>query len=234
MSDPHPSASPSALRASFSSPAAALALAILAFAVLGFFPSYFGLLPTFPGVSSAIHFHAAAVVLWLLLVLAQAVLVRRGRAELHKRLGRLGFVMLPLVMLSFLLAMNDGQLRHKNPELLLATAFDGLLFLTFAGLGLLYRRRTPYHRGFMFLALLPFLNPSLGRLLLPQLSLPVEFLAMVALLLRARKRKEPLFPYAFGLGFSVVALGLLVAIMVGLPEVPERLWQALYGASSGS
>jgi hypothetical protein len=119
--------------------------------------------------------------------------------------------------------------RHKNPQLILATIFDASLFLAFVGLGLWHRRRAGLHRGFMLLALLPFLNPALGRLISPMLSLPVELLAMVALLLRARRRKEPLRPYVVGLACFFVALGLLVGVMVGWPDLPERLWQVLYG-----
>lgn len=203
---------------------------VIGLAVLGFFPTYFGLFPRFPGVSSAIHFHAATLLSWLGLALAQAVLVRQGQKDLHRRLGRLAYVLLPLVGLGFMLAMNDGQRRSKNPDLILATLFDASLFLAFVGLGLWNRHRPALHRGFMLLALLPFLNPALGRLVSPKLSLPVELLAMVALLVRARLKGEPVRPYVVGIALSLGALGVLLALMLGLPTLPERLWQHLYGA----
>lgn len=217
-------------RRSVVSPTTAGPVVVLVLAVLGFFPTYFGLFPGFAGVSSAIHFHVATLVLWLGLVLMQAVLARQERTGLHMRLGRIAFAVLPLVTFGIVLAMNDGQRRHKNPDLILATLFDASLFLAFVGLGLWYRRRPSLHRGFMLLSLVPFLNPALGRLVSPKLSLPVELLAMVALLLRARSRKESLRPYLVGLGLFFVALGLLVAVMVARPDIPERLWLALYAA----
>lgn len=217
-------------RRSVQSPAVAGTIVVLVLAGLGFFPTYFGLFPGFPGVAPAIHFHAATLIAWLVLVLVQAVLVRKGRTDLHKRLGQIAFALLPLVILGFVLAMNDGQRRHKNPELILATLFDASLFLFFVGLGLWHRRKPALHRAFMLLALLPFLNPALGRLVSPMLSLPIELLAMVALLLLARRRKEPLRPYVVGLGLFFVSLGLLVSVMVARPEIPERLWQGLYGS----
>ena len=82
----------------------------------------------------------------------------------------------------------------------------------------------------MLLSLLPFLNPVLGRLASPKVSVPIELLAMVALLVRARVKREPVRPYVVGVALSVGALGLLLALMLGMPALPERLWQHLYGA----
>ncbi|MFN0064305.1 MAG: hypothetical protein ACKVPX_17490 [Myxococcaceae bacterium] len=113
--------------------------------------------------------------------------------------------------------------------MILATLFDAVLFFAFVGLGLWRRRHASQHRAFMLLSLLPFLNPALGRLVAPQFSLPVELLSMIALLVRARRRREPLLPYFVGLSLFAVALGLLMVVMIGLPDLPEHLWQALYG-----
>src|SRR5688572_27353033 len=87
-----------------------LALAVIAFA--GFFPTYFGRFPRFAGTSAAIHFHAATLVLWIGLAVVQAVLVRRGRTDLHRRVGKIAYLLIPLMFLGFVLAVIDGQQRH--------------------------------------------------------------------------------------------------------------------------
>jgi hypothetical protein len=196
-----------------------LVLAVIAFA--GFFPTYFGRFPRFAGTTAAIHFHAATLVLWLGVALVQTVLVRRGRSDLHRRVGKLAYVLIPLMVVGFVLAVIDGQRRHgatSGPPIA-AAFFDAGLFLAYVGLGLLYRRRPEYHRRFMILALVPFINPALGRLILPtgilppMVTIPVQLIVIVALLVRARWRKALARPYAIGLAMYIAALAGLMLVM---------------------
>lgn len=191
----------------------ALALVVLAFA--GFFPTYFGHFPRFAGTPAAIHFHAATLVLWLGLVLVQIVLVRRGRTDLHRRVGSLAYVLIPLMCVGFVLAI---QHRHTKVPIV-AAFFDAGLFLAYVGLGLLHRRRPEHHRRFMILALVPFINPALGRLVLPigilppMVTIPVQLVIIVTLLVRARRRKTLARPYAIGLAVYLSALAGLMVVM---------------------
>lgn len=202
---------------------ATLALAVIAFA--GFFPTYFGRFPRFAGTTPSIHFHAATLILWIGLVLVQTVLVRRGRSDLHRRVGKIAYALIPLMVLGFVLAVNDGQRRHgatSGPPIA-AAFFDAGLFLAYVGLGLLHRRRPEYHRRFMILALVPFINPALGRLILPTgilppiITIPVQLIIIVALLVHARWRKTLARPYAIGLALYLAALA---GLMVVLPSPP--------------
>ena len=146
--------------------------ALLALALAAFFPTYFGLFPGFPGTSVAVHFHVATMLAWLLLGISQPLLIRRRQIALHRSLGRVVYLLLPLIALGFWGIVRDGQLRQKEPELILATAFDGGLFLLLAGLGVWHRKRRELHGPFMLLSLLPFLNPTLGRLIAPGAGVP--------------------------------------------------------------
>jgi hypothetical protein len=211
----------------------AIALVVLAFA--GFFSTYFGRFPRFAGTPAAIHFHAGTLVLWLGLVLLQTVLVRTGRTDLHRRVGRLAYVLIPLMFVGFGLAIDESQRRHTQVPLV-AAFFDGGLFLAYVCLGLLHRRRPEHHRRYMFLALVPFINPALGRLVLamgimpPMVTMPVQLVVIVTLLVRARLRKTLARPYAIGLVVYLAALAGLM-VMIGLwPTLPERLWQMMSGA----
>jgi hypothetical protein len=191
----------------------ALALVMLAFA--GFFPTYFGRFPRFDGTSAAIHLHAATIVLWLGLVLVQTVLVRRGRTDLHRRVGKLAYVLVPLMCVGFVLA-----LQHRQTQVpIVAAFFDGGLFLAYVSLGLAHRRRPEHHRRYMILALVPFINPALGRLILPtgimppMVTIPLQFVVIVTLLVHARWRKTLARPYAIGLAVYLSALAALMVVM---------------------
>lgn len=216
---------PSPVRRLLLAPAvvATLALAVIAFA--GFFPTYFGRFPRFAGTTTAIHFHAVTLVLWIGLALVQAVLVRRGRTDLHRRVGKLAYVLIPFMILGFALAVIDGQRRHgatSGPPIA-AAFFDAGLFVVYVGLGLLNRHRSEYHRRYMILSLIPFINPALGRLILPtgilppMITIPVQVVILVALLARARWNKTLMRPYAIGLAVYVAALA---GLMLAMPSPP--------------
>lgn len=76
---------------------AAASLIAIGFALVGFWPSYFGplltgaaprSLPISQGIAPAVHVHAAVFVLWLLLFALQVTLAANGRIALHRRVGR--------------------------------------------------------------------------------------------------------------------------------------------------
>ena len=197
---------------------------VLGLAVAGFFPTYFGRFPQFEGTSAKVHFHVSTMLGWLGLTIAQPVLIARGHREVHRRLGRLSYFFLPVVLAGFWLVMVDGQLRHENPDLILATAFDGFLFFFLVGMGIRHRKNREYHSRFMMLSLLPFLNPTLGRLLRPEVSVPVELLVLIALLIRAHRRQEPKWPYGAALVALLSALATLVLVFSLWPTAGTWLW----------
>lgn len=187
---------------------------VLVLAIAAFFPTYFGRFPAFENTSAVVHFHVATVVAWLALGVAQPILVARGRVALHRTLGHAVYVLLPIIAVGFALVMREGQLRHGNAGLVVATAFDASMFFFLVGMGLLYRRRRAYHARFMMLSLVPFLNPTLGRLIAPQVSVPIELAVLVLLWVRARRRRDETRPFAIALAMFVGALAAVVVAMV--------------------
>lgn len=203
--------------------------AIVVFSILGFRETYFGLAPGFAGVSYLVHFHVLTVAAWFALLAAQALLARSGRLEVHRRLGRLSYLWVPLVMAGFVMATHQGQLKHKSPDLLGAALFDGGLFLLFYLLAMANRKHTPSHAQYMILTAMPFINPGLGRFLSPAVSVPVEFLAILALFLTAYFRKKPFRPYLVGLGAFIVGMAAIMSVSMGQPWILEGLWTFFWG-----
>ncbi|MDX2055000.1 MAG: hypothetical protein SFV15_21535 [Polyangiaceae bacterium] len=201
--------------------------AVLALALVAFFPTYFGFFPEFAGTSASVHFHVATMLTWIMFTIAQPILIRRKRVELHRRLGQLTYAWLPVLAAGFWLVMRDGQLRRKQPDLILATAFDASLFFFLVAMGLFYRKRRAYHSRFMMLSLVPFLNPTLGRIIHPAVSVPIELIVLVSLWVRARKKQEDARPYAIAVVALLVGLLALVGVMVGVPSASEFLWRVL-------
>jgi hypothetical protein len=54
-------------------------IVVLAFVILGFYKSYYGLMPSFKGVSVAWHIHGTIMLSWFLLLIVQPILIRQHK-----------------------------------------------------------------------------------------------------------------------------------------------------------
>jgi len=66
-------------------------------ALFGFWPGY---LSQTSGKDVLVHVHGALLSLWLAMLITQAYLIRTDRRELHKQIGKLSYVLAPLVLIS--------------------------------------------------------------------------------------------------------------------------------------
>ena len=79
----------------------------------------------------------------------------------------------------------------------------------------------------MMLTAVPFINPTLGRAIAPEVSTTVEFLLIIALLVAARVRRTAWQPYLVAL-LTLIALTLVIVyVSVIEPGIIERVWEAI-------
>jgi hypothetical protein len=118
------------------------------------------------------HVHGLIMTCWVLLFLAQALLVSAHRVDLHRRLGAAGAVLAALVV-AFGLYTIHGDIERQYPgasPMIQAegfVAFDGISLLIFGGLivaALIARRQPEIHRRLMTVAMISLLPPAFGRL----------------------------------------------------------------------
>jgi hypothetical protein len=140
---------------------------------VGFAPSYY-LKGYFGGgreMAALVHLHGVLSTGWMLLLVVQTSLVGAGRTDLHRRLGLLGLVMVPVLTAVGLLTAVEGA-RHgvtppggPPPLAFLAIPFGTILtFAAFATLGLHFRRRSDTHKRLMLLATIAMLIPAFARM----------------------------------------------------------------------
>jgi len=102
-----------------------------------------------------LNVHAALMVLWLLMLIAQAWFIRTKRFQLHRWVGRASFVIAPLVIVSALATFHEGLNRAVGGITIEAVRIDTfslgqvLAFAVTWGLAILYRKRAPLHVRFM-------------------------------------------------------------------------------------
>lgn len=147
------------------------ALLVLGSALIGFFTTY--LRPVwraeFHGPWLA-HAHGALLATWLLVFLAQALLVRAREVATHRRLGWAGVALVPMVALSTMamgvyamhrdLAAGLGELATST---LVGSFTSPLIFTALVTAAALNRRRPDVHKRLMLLALFAITWPAFFR-----------------------------------------------------------------------
>lgn len=137
-----------------------------------------------------LHFHAASMSLWLLLLLAQSVIMYRGKPNIHKKLGLISFVLAPCILVSMygVEMLNIGRnvvsgsdispnqsaqyMRNISSSLLIHGA-SYLFFPVFYLWAILVRLKDgETHKRMMILATLVLMIPAIGRLLSVSRLLP--------------------------------------------------------------
>jgi hypothetical protein len=195
----------------------------LAAIVAGFWRTFFG----DPLSNDAWHtVHGIASTLWVLLLIAQSLLIGRGNAPLHRRLGwaSLGLVALLVGTSSYMVWIELTGDPDFPRDLRLGLVFLDVaflvLFVVMYGLGLAYRRNRRLHSRLMGSTILIGLGPALGRLYAQQVPAlhglagglrwtfwTIEAVLVIAILLdlRGRRLSWP-FPAALA-AFGAIEVG---------------------------
>jgi len=162
-------ARPSWRDAPLPAPIAVVAGLLLVLALGAFWPMY--LSKPFAALDRYTHAHAAMGLAWMLLLVAQPLAIRRGRAALHRALGRVAVLVAPAFVISGVLlahyrfAAMDEQTLLKEAFFLYLPLHTAVLFALAAGLGFHYRRATALHARFMGATALLLVDPVIVRLL---------------------------------------------------------------------
>lgn len=211
----------------------AVFFAVFSCAVLvAFWPSYFSRLAGQPDIR--FHLHGVALTAWCALLVAQGLLIRSQRRGLHRALGRLSFVLVPVILVTTVNLIHfrlRGVVGPPPDSVLyfLALILNALAaFAVLYGLAMYHRRVPAVHARYMVATVFPLFTPVTDRLIaqylpsvipaMPRIGgsvvLPVAGFALAdALLLalavwdwRARRR----------LGPFAVALGIVAAYHVSV------------------
>ena len=185
-------------------------------AFAGFWKSYFSKFPTFEGITTPMQFHGIMCLLWLGILIAQPILIRQNKLDWHRKVGKLSYIVVPFLILSMVILIRLSFIRNTAPvpgqfDVNLIGIADIAFFLFSYGMAIYYRKKTPYHARYMVLSVLPFINPSLGRLELPGPILAL--IIMVALLVYERFNNKVYRPYLLSLPIYFVVYVLFIFVI---------------------
>jgi hypothetical protein len=121
-----------------------------------------------------IHLHALVYGAWLVLLAAQAWLVRTQRATLHRRLGRAALLLLPLMLVlgpaaAVLQVVNNAHMPDRWIAWLAVQFTNVSASVPLIAAGLLWRRDAPAHKRLMLMGTIALTEPGFSRIWEPAL-----------------------------------------------------------------
>ena len=150
-----------------------MAVATILVVGAGFSPTFY-LRPAFDGppLPRLVGLHALIMTLWLLLFLAQTLLIRIGHIASHKRIGIAGAVLAAIIFIlgfaTMLYGGRHGFVGRGYPGSALSFMsipfFDVVVFALLIGTALSFRRHRATHKRLMLLATVALWPPAVSRL----------------------------------------------------------------------
>ncbi|MCM4153564.1 hypothetical protein DHD05_18370 [Arenibacter sp. N53] len=139
-------------------------LLLVPMVLLGFYKTYFSQLPDFNSkITWAHHLHAAIASVWIMMLILQPLLISNRKFTIHKMVGRLSYVVFPLLILSFLpmIAIKTSAAPAVN---IFVPISDCIILTLLYSLAIYHRRKMSYHMRYMIGTAIVFLGPTFGRI----------------------------------------------------------------------
>jgi hypothetical protein len=137
----------------------------------GFYQSYTSQFPHFKNATILVHIHGALLMTWMLLLIAQPLLIHYGKPQLHRTIGKISWVLGPLIIISLFLIGRGGYLRgveqnipeHMNRTFIVLDMRGFLSFATFWALAMINRKAPDTHMRYMIATGILAIGPGVSR-----------------------------------------------------------------------
>lgn len=211
---------------------AAVAIAFPIIVVIGFAPTYYlkFAFENAPLPSVLVHLHGLFMTTWIALFITQVFLISSKKIKVHQRLGILGVILAPLIVVVGWLTGIAAAARGGAPPGIPPLAFlivpmgDMVVFaILFAG-AIYYRRKPADHKRLMLLTVLNFLPPALGRFPTELANSPMFFfgvpdvIAILVLIFDAWKTRK------INMVFLLGTVLLIASHVIRLTMAESALW----------
>lgn len=174
------------------------------------------------------HVHGVIFMAWLALAVMQVLTITGGNRALHRQLGRLAYVMIPVMVaagvmiITVSLRTTGGPFFFAKNEFLVSNTAGLLVFGGLAFWSLRVRRHSGWHRRLMLVAMSVLTGPGLGRLLPMPLLIPHAWTATIVLTFvfpligmvadwRRDGRVHPAWWWGMGINVGVFAASMALA-----------------------
>ncbi len=203
-------------------------IGLVGLVLLGFWPSYFSKI--FNGTenySLYFQFHVVMMSLWLLVLITQPILIRKKKLAVHRFIGKLTYILMPLLFISVILLTHFRIQNHAhivdNQKLYgphLMVPFKDLLILGTAYIiAIVYRHDINIHARAMIATGIVFIEPALVRFLVHSmkdahiayyLTIGFVYSILLGLMILERKQKRGRWVFPLILGLYIIVHSILI------------------------
>ncbi len=154
-----------------------------------------------------LHTHGASLILWCLMLITQPYLIRTKRYELHKLIGKISYVLVPVLIYTTVdllkFRLTGLPALGVMDYFFVALVLNALVaFLILYGLAIFFRAKPTIHARYMLCTALPMVTPITDRIIHIYFSFLVPYLPTI--------EGNPIAPVV---GFAIVDL-LLIGLIV--------------------
>ena len=205
---------------------------LIILAILGFWDSYFSkFFNATLDYNFYFHFHAFIALLWILLIIVQPILIKKKMVIVHKKVGRLSYLMIGLVFVSVLLLMhNRHSVDENNLGVRLFVPFKDLIVLGVAyAIAIYFKNNVAVHSRAMIASGMVFIEPALIRFINTAFDNPpyayrytilIVYTIILLLIFIERKQKKGRWVFPLILIMYMIIHGLLIFdVPLGIMEV---------------
>ena len=139
-------------------------LLLIPLTIAGFYKTYIVQFPNFKeNITPYIHIHAVIASVWTGILIVQPFLIVNKKFALHRKVGKVSYIVFPLLILSFVPQIIRTA-YSDNPKNLFFSLADSFLLILFYSLAVYYKKITSRHMRYMIATTLVFLGPTVGRI----------------------------------------------------------------------
>lgn len=176
-----------------------------AFAVFGFWKSYYSLPEK--GLSFYQHFHGISMTVWCLMLIGQTFLIRYRKFSIHRLVGRISFVVFPILVIStfLLIHFSLASFGEVNSAILYNMALMAnatIVLIGIYGLGMYFRKERLTHARYMVCTIFPLFTPITDRIIYNYLRPLVSIAPKI--------ERMPIVPFYGFLLADIILVGLVV------------------------
>lgn len=180
-------------------------LLLIPLTFLGFYKTYFAQFPNFEeNITTFVHLHAFIASIWILILIVQPLLILKRKNNSHRAIGKLSYIIFPLLILSFIPQMMR-IIKSEHPENLFFPVADSVLLILFYLLAIYNRKNISKHMRFMIGTAIVFLGPTIGRIgpfilglsedLTQNIQYGIIYLILIGLILLDKRSENNYQPY---------------------------------------
>ena len=188
-------------------------LLLIPLTIAGFYKTYIVQFPNFKeNITYFIHIHAFIATVWIGILILQPFLIVNKKFALHRKVGKISYVVFPLLILSFLPQMIRTA-NSANPKNLFFSLADCTLLIIFYSLAVYYKKISSKHMRYMIATTLVFLGPTVGRIgpillgwsemVTQNVQYLIIYSILISLLFYDKKNGRKFQPYAIAICFFV-------------------------------